>query len=77
MSAKKNGNGMRFLASHCPLCRKRIRFAHALDIDRPLARWEIRCQDGAWVHFKSDKDGLEHLVFMTGVTMPAKQGELL
>lgn len=77
MKRRTTNNGMRFLATHCPLCRQRISFAHALDIDQPLARWEIRCQDGAWVHFKSDKDGLEHLVFMTGVTMPAKQEELL
>lgn len=75
-----NGNGKRKIArcitNFCPLCRGPIDYAHVLEISEPLRRWEVRCQDGAWVHFKSDKDGKDHLVFMANVAAPGIQREL-
>ena len=64
------------LSNFCPICQNKIRYAHVLGIGEPLPRWKIVCESGAWVHIKSDKDGLDHVIYMKLAALPKSKKEI-
>ena len=60
----------RLHTNFCPLCQSAVQYGHVLNIAAPLPRWRVKCHEGAWVHFTSDKDGQEHVVYMEKATRP-------
>lgn len=56
----------------CPICQLAIDRTAVLEISAPLPRWTVICHDGAWLHMRSDKDGLQYVVYMAGAAVATK-----
>ena len=55
--------------TRCPLCGEPVDDSAVLDIAKPLARWSVYCQAGAWLHITGNDDK-SRVIYMTGATKP-------
>lgn len=55
------------ITPRCPLCQEPVQTAVSLPVDKPQPGWIVFCQQGAWCHMESSRDGVTRLVYLSNL----------